>query len=335
MPEVIDVHVHFGSPEDATSGCYWSKEFEQQPAYAAMLLLTHNLFKKIGFQNVLDHLLGVIHGSKCVDQSVVLAMDQTYETDGTLRKDKTHLYVPNRFVAGLAKEDPRILFGASVHPYRRDWEAELDFCLQNRAVLCKWIPSTQLIDPSGDQCLPFYRKLAAHNLPLLCHAGPEYAIPTSDKSFNRFNNPIHLRKALDLGVAVIIAHCSLPYFGEFDSGYLDDLQDFLGLFGEADARGWNLYADLSALTGAFRSGYVGKYIVGLPHRRLLFGSDYPIPLSEFSYNRKTPFWKWIGFVLKVMCMKNPLDKNYRLVREMGFDDVFTNAGKLFDSIRYE
>ncbi len=58
----------------------------------------------------------------------------------------TNLYVKNSTVAGLAAGNSRILFGASVHPYRMDWEDELDYCLANKAVLCKWLPSAQCIE---------------------------------------------------------------------------------------------------------------------------------------------------------------------------------------------
>jgi hypothetical protein len=40
-------------------------------------------------------------------------------------------------------------------------------------------------------------------------------------------------------------------------------------------------------------------------------------------------------VLKTLRMKNPLDKNLVLLREMGFDEsVFTNATRLFSVVRY-
>ena len=203
----------------------------------------------------------------------------------------------------------------------------------------------QRLDPVGQgradirrdrpRCVSDHGRRADHGLPLLCHAGPEYAIPTSDRSYNEFNNPKYLRKALDQGVTVIIAHCALPYFWLLDTDYQDDLREFLKLFEEADRKHWNLYADVSALTGFFRSPYVKEEIIKLPHERLVFGSDYPVPLSELSYNKNTRFFSWLRFILKVIALKNPLDKNFYLIREMGFRDcVFENAGRLFSMIKY-
>lgn len=336
--ETIDMHVHFGAPEDEESGCFWSEEFTKSVAYFAMLLITNSLFKKVNIHEVRKHILKVINKSKYTDKSVLLAFDQVYDENGTAHPEKTHLCVPNRYIADLAKNNNRILFGASVHPYRHNWTQELDYCLENKAVLCKWIPSSQMINPDHPKCIPFYKKLADHQLPLLCHAGSEYAIPTSDKAYEEYNNPKYLRTALDQGVTVIIAHCSMPYFGDFDEAYLDDFEDFLKLFEEAERNNWNLYADLSAICSPFRIKYIKKVkenVDIIPHEKLLYGSDYPIPVSELCYNKSTNFFSWLKFLLKVAFMSNLLDKNYVLVKEMGFDEcIFTNASHLFERIKY-
>ena len=333
--DIIDMHIHFGAPEDKASGCYWSKEFEKSVAYIAILLFTQSLFKKVDIRRVEKHLFKVIYGSRNVNRSVLLAMDQVYDVDGQLRPDLTHLHVPNNYIAKLASKNDRILVGASIHPYRKDWEAEFDRCLEYRSVLCKWIPSSQMIDPDHELCEPFYEKLVAHNMPLLVHAGPEYAIPTSDKKYNRFNNPKYLSKALDYGVTVIMAHCALPYFWLLDVEYQEHFDELLRLFEEAEEKDWNLYADVSAITGPLRLPYIKQIQEDVPQERLLFGSDYPIPLSELSYNKSTNFLSWLRFILKVIFMKNPLDKNYEIVRGMGFDEtIFTNPAALFKGIRY-
>jgi hypothetical protein len=64
------------------------------------------------------------------------------------------------------------------------------------------------------------------------------------------------------------------------------------------------------------------------------GSDYPIPVSEICHNRRTDFFSWLRFIVRMTRLRNPLDKNYLLIREMGFTDcVFTNAAGLFSSVR--
>jgi len=331
---VIDIHVHFGAPPDKESGCFWSEEFAHSAAYVAMLLITRFLFKNVDIRAIRHHLLGAINSSKCVDQSVLLAMDQVYSESGVAQPHATPLYVPNRYIAVLARSEPRVLFGCSIHPYRFDWRDELEYCLENRAVLCKWIPSSQLIDPGHPNCLAFYKKLAEHHLPLLTHTGPEYAIPTSEKAYNEFNNPKHMRRALDEGVTVILAHCALPYFWFLDGDYQVDFDEFLKLFDEAQRKGWRLYADVSALCTPLRSPYIETIKERVPADRLVFGSDYPIPLFELSYNQSKNLLNWLRFISKVRLMRNPLDKNYMLIKEMGLGDtLFRAAARLFGEIR--
>jgi predicted TIM-barrel fold metal-dependent hydrolase len=333
--KVIDIHVHFGTPFDKKSGCYWSKKFESTLAYLMMKLITKNLFRKITIEKIREHLFKAINGAEDVDQAVLLAMDEVYDIHGQKHPEWTHLCVPNSYLIKLKKENDRILFGCSVHPYRKDWKKELDYCLKNETVLCKWIASSQQIDPSDKHCEDFYRKLAEHQLPLLFHAGPEYAIPTSDHSYNKLNNPRYIRQALDSGVPVILAHCSLPYFGAIDFGYQDDKEDFFKLFAELPERDWKLYADLSAITTPLRSFYIDDIIEKIPHEHLLFGSDYPIPASELSYTSRKNIFKWLCFVIKAIQIRNPLDKNYFLISKMGFDPViFRNANQLFSKIKY-
>ena len=301
---VIDIHVHFGAPKDEEGGCFWSREFTQTAAYLAMLLLTKSLFKKIDIQRVKKHMLGVINGSRFVSKCVLLAMDQVYDENGHAHPEKTHLFVPNRYLAKLSSENPRVLLGAAVHPFRNDWSEELDYCPENKAVLCKWIPSSQVINPSHQRLLPFYKKLADHSLPLLCHAGPEYAIPTSPELHNELNNPDFLRTPLDRGVTVIVAHCAMC-------------------------------ADLSVICIPTRSEYVARVLNRVPSRGLLFGSDYPIPLAEMCYHKWKSPWSRPMFLLKMAVAENLLDKSCHLIKEMGFDEnVFTNAARLFESIRY-
>lgn len=330
--EIIDAHIHFGA-NDEESGCYWSKEFTLSLAYIAMLLVSKFIFKKVTVKNIRKHMLGVIDGSEYVKKSVILALDQVFDEQGNANLKKwTHLYVPNRYVINLAEEYPRVLFGASVHPYRKDWRDELAYCLKNKAVLCKWLPSSQMIDPANPKCIPFYKKLAEHNLPLLCHSGPEHAIPTYDPKAKEFDNPELLRPALEEGATVIIAHCALPYLGPLDKDYK---KEFAGLFADAKKHGWKLYADLSAICTPLRAPYMERIKKVVPNERLIFGSDYPIPLSEISYNKSPNLLAWFRYMKRVLFEKNPLDKNYLLIKEMGFDEsIFTNAARLFTEINY-
>ena len=64
-----------------------------------------------------------------LDAAVVLAFDRVYAEDGTPDDAHTHLSVTNDYAAELSRRHPKLLFGASVHPYRPDAIAELERCV--------------------------------------------------------------------------------------------------------------------------------------------------------------------------------------------------------------
>jgi predicted TIM-barrel fold metal-dependent hydrolase len=326
---VIDAHIHCGAKDDQPSGCYWSGEFESTIAFLAFRLVTSSLFRKPTLEYIQKHLLKVVNKAKKVDKCVFLALDQVYDEAGKAYDQhgsdkKTHLHVPNSYLALLANENSRVLFGASVHPYRPDWENELRFCVQNKAVLCKWIPSSQQIDLTHPKCLPFFEKLVEYRLPLLCHVGPEGAIPPFDKASQELNSPRLLRNALDAGVIVIAAHAALPLLPppfESEKPY----EELVSLFKEAPSS-WQLYADVSAINLGPRGAYVDRLKLDIPPDRLIFGSDYPIPILDISQRPHLTIGNWLKHFFQTIFISNALDKNYALIENMDFDKrIFTNA----------
>src|SRR5688572_13904028 len=149
-------------------------------------------------------LIETIDGNEILDAAVVLAFDAVYDKDGRRDDANTHLYVTNNYVIELARRHPKVLFGASVHPYRTDAVAEVERCVKAGAVLMKWLPITQNMDPADERCIPFYEALAHHKLPLLSHTGGEKSLPNLDTSLAA---PRLLEPALARGVTVIGAHC--------------------------------------------------------------------------------------------------------------------------------
>jgi predicted TIM-barrel fold metal-dependent hydrolase len=77
----------------------------------------------------------------------------------------------------------------------------------------------------------------------------------------------------------------------------------------ADAEGWSIYADLSALL-LFRDRYISRVIADIPPHRLLFGSDYPIPMSGLAFKKKLTLLVWLRRLARSLTEKNLLDKNY-------------------------
>ncbi len=149
-----------------------------------------------------------------LDAAVVLAFDAVHDRDGRLDEANTHLYVTNDYVIELAQRHPKMLFGASVHPYRKDAVTEIERCVAAGAVLLKWLPIVQNFNPADERCFPFYDALAHHQLPLLSHTGGEKTLPRLDESVA---DPMLLVPALERGVTVIAAHCGTrSWWGEPD-----------------------------------------------------------------------------------------------------------------------
>jgi len=328
--KVIDIHVHVGGRGDSGSGCRMSNEFIFSFAFAAMLIALKTTPFDLNDRTMKDLILGAIDGSEKVDRAVLLALDGVYR-NGKYLESQSHLVIPNDYVTRLARENPRILLGASVHPYRTKKEMvnETRRCIDQGAALFKWIPSSQQIDPRDDRCLPFYEILARENVPLLCHTAAELAVPTSDPRTNRLNDPKKLRRALDAGVRVIAAHCATPYLGGIVPDDTDYFEDLLGMLKVAEKKRWSLYADLSAFCTPTRIGYLKRINEEIDRQtispsRFLYGSDFPIPIVDINvFTEPLGFQELLGHMTG---QGNPLDKNYTVLETFGIhESIFTNA----------
>ena len=94
----------------------------------------------------------------------------------------------------------------SVNPYRQDALDELERGAKRGARLVKWLPNAIGIDPADDLCDAFYRRMNELNLILLSHGGEEKAVEAEEDQ--KLGNPLLLRRPLEVGVKVIVAHCA-------------------------------------------------------------------------------------------------------------------------------
>lgn len=251
-------------------------------------------------------LAAIIAGTPELDAAAVLAFDAVYDLDGGVIDSRTHLYVTNEYVAELCSRNRQMLFGASVHPYRRDAAAELDRCIRGGAALLKWLPVVQGMDPSHPRCIPFYEALADARLPLLCHTGGEQSLPGR---YPELADPMLLEGALKRGVTVIMAHCgtrSTP----FDRDYLPS---FMRLVRDYE----HCYGDTSALNLPTRSYAYGNVLSDpLVREKLIHGSDWPIvpvpPMSMLGIEASFDLWR----------ERNWMRRDVRIKKMLGFDDAY-------------
>jgi len=268
MPH-IDVHAHAIGIGDGGTGCWANARTRWGLRVLSRLALPRSA-RREKFQDDAwaKGLRTAADGAACVDHVVVLALDAIHDVSGRRFLDRTPLFVPNDYVLGLCGTHPKLLPGASVHPYRQDALDELHRVAERGAVLIKWLPNAQGVDPADPRLVSFYRALAALGLPLLSHVGHEYSL---GRSGQELGDPRRLRRALDEGVTVIGAHCA-------SAGLAEDGRENFRHFVDLLRRHPNLYGDLSAATLLNRRRSLRRILreeALLP--RLLDGTDYPLP----------------------------------------------------------
>jgi hypothetical protein len=262
-----------------------------------------------------EHLLRLVRGSS-LDAVVLLAHERVHDLDGTPRDDLGSMFVPNDVVLDLARQHREFLPGVSIHPARRDALDELDRCLARGAVLMKCLPNCQNIDMSDRRFVPFWKKMANSDLPLLAHTGGEHTVPVVNK---KFADPRFLRTPLECGVTVIAAHCGTSS-GAFDRDYFDDWVAMLREFP-------NLYGDISALVSLNRCAHLKDCRRVEIEPRILHGSDFPVPVLGHRL--------WLNGSLdresfrRIQKIDNPLERDFQFKKALEFpDEVFTRAEKL-------
>jgi predicted TIM-barrel fold metal-dependent hydrolase len=241
-----------------------------------------------------------------LDKVVLLALDGVYDESGVPCPDKCILQVDNDFVCAVTARDPAFIFGASIHPYRKDAVAELERVVKIGARLIKWIPSGQHIEPDHPKCKPFYEALAHYGIPLLTHTGVEHTLGCRR---TRYNHPKRLEPALECGVKVIAAHCGLhlflhePSFFKTWAAMARTHEHFYG-----DTGACSIMTRIPAMLRILKDGEL--------RRKLLYGSDFPgIP---------SPWWCWqlgIGKMRLLARRQNPLDRNVRVMQALGMPDA--------------
>ena len=211
----------------------------------------------------------------------LLAFDKNYGPDGSANLAKTEFYVSNEYVFALAEQYPDLFVpNISVNPYRPDALDELEKWAGRGARVVKWLPNAMGIDPSDPRCDPFYEKMKQLDLILLSHGGEEKAVEAEEDQ--KLGNPLLLRRALDHGVKVIVAHCAglgdNQDLESADKKRVRNFDLFMRLMDEKRYRGL-VYGEISAMTQFNRIGKPLTTILEREdlHERLLNGSDYPLP----------------------------------------------------------
>ncbi|MFQ6608293.1 MAG: amidohydrolase family protein [Fidelibacterota bacterium] len=316
--EVCDIHLHLLALSEK-NGCYVNPRFRRSLVYNLVHLFTDLPSKGTAEEQdnqYVENLVKLLHTPFKRHSAVLLAMDGVYDSSGELDLDATPLLVSNDYLFKVCSSNAQFNPGASVNPYRQDALDELDRVVELGAVLIKWIPNSQRINPEDKQIIPFYRKLVELGIPLLVHAAEEHAVPAVDQSYG---DPNLLYRPLEEGVQVIVAHAAADGVS-LKHPFFDRFLEMLAWYP-------NLYGDISALTMAHMSRYL-KHLVDHPHlfERLYYGSDFPLQF----FPATSPFYFLGELSTKeawlLQKIDNTLEQNVLTLYELGIPPTCFSKG---------
>jgi mannonate dehydratase len=283
---VWDTHAHILGLGTDESGCWVNEEYRTD-LYKSFLF---ELYMLAGGVEDLDHAdtLFVERTAQLAQlmnprgRIVLVGFDYRVDEDGNELPEHSEIYTPNEWVFRVADKYPQVAPAASIHPYRKDALDRLDEAKARGAVAIKWLPNSHGIDPASPRCDAYYKKMNDLGLVLLSHSGEEQAVDSAESQ--ALGNVLKLRRPLDQGVRVIVAHCAgLGNGADLDAAETErkemaSFDLFLRLMSDRNYED-NLFADISAMTQFNRSGRpLRETILARElHPRLLNGSDYPLP----------------------------------------------------------
>ena len=317
QPLKIDVHVHLAGVGTQGSGCRVSPGFRKRPVFRYLMWrfgITAEMLSRSVDQEWPALIAARVRGSE-LDRAAVLGFDGAYDSAGRLDEARTQLLVPPSWVFESCERHPAELLPApSVNPHRRDALDRLEECIERGAVLIKWLPSAQGIDPSSPKHAAFYRRVAEARLPLLIHAGGgEQTFAEIDPSLNDVRL---LRAPLDAGAPVICAHTGAPVVFSRAPDQTPLLRAMLAEYP-------HLWVDNSGMANPSRFPSLARFARDAEFaERTLYGSDFPIPVNAAYYLRRLGARR----VLALEREGSYFDRDIRLKRALGYpDETLTRA----------
>ncbi len=320
---IFDMHCHTAGVGAGGSGCFVSKELKNNfrfKVYLKAFGVTLPEIEAKGDKVLLERLASQLKESRRVGAAIILAMDGVIDDRGNLDREKTEFFVPNEFVAKETSKYSNLYFGASVNPNRPDALDRLQWAKDNGALLIKWLPSIQYINPEEKSFEPFYRKLVELKLPLLTHAGQERSFTHAR---DELADPVRLKLPLSLGVKVIVAHAA-------STGQNEGEKDIDRLIGMLESYP-NLYSDISSMTQINKPGYLRQALKEKRFKgKLLYGSDFPLINTAAVSPWYFPLNLTRVQMKSISAIENPWDRDVALKEALGVSsEIFTKPQEFF------
>lgn len=319
----IDCHVHLAGVGTNGSGCWISPAFARRPTFRLLRMrhrMTARQMRESADADWAADLADRVRRSE-LDHAVALGFDGVYDAHGRLDGARSQMVIPPGWVFEVCRRHRELLPGPSVNPHRRDALERLEECVQAGAVLVKWLPATQGIDPADPAVVPFYRRLADAGLPLLVHSGG------SEQTFAQLRPELkdlrRLELPLSLGVPVIVAHTAAPVTYARDPDQVPLLKAWLRRYP-------HLWVDNSGMSNPSRFPHLPRFARdGELVARTLHGSDFPVPSNAFWYTRQ------LGprAVAGLERIRNRMQRDIELKRALGYPDaVLTRAAAVLPNL---
>lgn len=286
---VWDCHAHLAGTGDSGRGIEMSPKMLSP--LNPMLFIQRLFYMNAGCahdapgrvdDSYVERLHNLMEGMPRGFRMMLYAFDHVHDADGTPRPDLSAFHVPDVYAREIAQAEPQWFeWVCSVHPARHDAIAALEAAVAGGARAVKWLPPAMGIDPAAPEHDDYYRALLRLDLPLITHVGEEKAVAGIARP--EWGNPLRLRRALDLGVRVVMAHCA-SHGEDVDTDRgpngprVPSFELFARMMGEARYREL-LVGDISAVVQRNRQIDTVRTLIEREewHPRLLFGTDYPLP----------------------------------------------------------
>lgn len=281
--QVWDSHVHIVGTGDGASDIWFNPNMD---SWAHPSLKIQKFFYENGAcadltkvdLSTMERLIHLSAEMPTGYKSMLFAFDWFHLPNGKPSKQNSIFYIPNEYAAKVAKQHPQHFeWVASIHPYRSDAVDALVEAKEKGARAIKWLPPGMGIDPASPKCDAFYKKAADLDVPIITHTGKESAVQGGDQNHG---NPLRLRRGLDHGVRIIMAHCASDGDDEdLDNGNkrISSLDLFARLMDTPDYQTL-AYGEISAITLVNHSWAIKKVLERVDwHNRLVNGTDYPLP----------------------------------------------------------
>lgn len=222
----FDIHIHLAGNGCDCSGCWTHPKLLKRASFRFLKFL-HGISE----QELTEHIdenwakkASELVAQSSVDFGVALGFDGAYDQNGQFDPRFSQMLIPPSWVFSVAKRYPNLLPGPSINPERHDARDILEHCIEQKAVLIKWLPSAQKIDPAGSKAKELYVRLAAAGIPLLVHCGGERTFASYEPAFNDVRK---LESALELGVKVICAHSATTVLFGRERDQFPDILTFI------------------------------------------------------------------------------------------------------------